>query len=314
MRAKSGQNTLEVAIILVVGSVLLVGVISTWGWFNKTLVERLDVYKQYRKTALTTEMGKKVDYTPESLNIFGSIKSIGASPGYDNPFSADDPICSPAYNATMQQVSQAYSDANMLRSEADDFKKQYTEIKGNLGALLVTIAMNPIDQPFADWLYSKYNNIDELLNSNLKDIQEDFDNQLQAYQFSTQPVQYFHKDNDYYDPYDIEPEFIQKGLGFQSNALEKIGQSNQKKHEAEDLSKQAIVDLEVCLGRQKSVGEICVDQCWTDYGQSMRDKYDEADNAYYGGYDVGQNSLSEQLYNEASNLKIQYDTCIGNCE
>ena len=116
-----GQTMLEVGMALALTVVIIIGVVSTWAWLNKTMVERLNDYRGPLNTKRLAAI-KKIDgpesllfghytkYKEKLLNITLIDSSIDAAP--DGGFIGNYTGCEGELNAAKQLAAEPWGKFN----------------------------------------------------------------------------------------------------------------------------------------------------------------------------------------------------------
>ena len=85
-RTKWGQTVLEVCLTVMVTILLLLAIVSTWTYYTKNMVERMDEYKATRLAAadiLGSQTGKRLIHRPGEFDIFGGY-SVGEPTDFED--------------------------------------------------------------------------------------------------------------------------------------------------------------------------------------------------------------------------------------
>lgn len=104
IKGVGGQTTLEIAMAIMIGIILIAGAVSVWNHFGKVKVERFDEYRDTRDLAIdpTNTLENQLTYSEPPLNIFSLLNSVGPlnlnPPSF--PIEPTSP-CFPDYNLTM---------------------------------------------------------------------------------------------------------------------------------------------------------------------------------------------------------------------
>lgn len=295
----SGQNTLEIALVIIIGIILLLGAISTWNWFNKSMAERMDAYKATRHIALTGDMGRQVNYTPERLNILG-MTTLRGVPGDEIPDLPEDPDLQHCYDEFNQRLNQSQvllNESAEASAEAADITTQFMAVKSALGSIMVFYF--PHHERFDSWLFGgDYN---KFYNSNFETIKSQF---LASY-----PGHDFIDSTGFISANTVLNNYIDVGISLEDESVAKAQEAADKREQANTLLSEAGRLLTECLGGTPPPANPCKEQCYDDYGRLADQKANETTIACFGG-DI---ELCNQLGNETAILQQQYNDCLFNC-
>lgn len=309
-----GQATLEIAIAIALAIVLVVGTISTWTYFNKTMAERLDNYKATRHIALVGKLGTPTYYNPDDFDIFSMSPGLNDTPGYEAPNltegglnESDIQACYDAYTVAFEQVPLIFQQATILMQESSNYTSQSTELRAELGPAKVFGWEN---YPVPHWEVLGFN-IDFLLYYNIKAFYEKSWKSIKdQFEFiTTGGIFAFLLKGKLLSESDIKHDYINDGVGLEILAEQKMQEAILKQGEAYATMADAYVDLISCLYTNMPQGNECIDDCYDTYGKAAEEKGKQASvTCAEGSLDFCQIQL-----NETQVLAEQYSDCVYDC-
>ena len=302
----TGQNTLEICLAIIIGIILILGAISAWNWFNKTMAERLDSYKATRHIAGTTDFGRQVDYTPDNFDIFCITSTLNPVPGDEIPDLSEDPELQHCYDEFEQMINlsqELFNESIVAQQEAGEILAEYTILKSTLGNFTVLDWPWPIWQRFDGWLFSPLPNSGEIFYTSSWDAIGD--------QFPTKAGGCAFRDDSGISTSSviIMNSYINVGITLEDASEAKAAEATEKMQQSQELAEEAPDFLIECLGGQAPGADPCLEQCYEEFGEPAQQMVAQVNEVCYGG----NFALCEQLMGELQILQEQYMNCTDDC-
>jgi len=301
-----GQNTLEITVVIIIGIMLVLGGISTWNWFNKSMAERLDSYKASRHVAATSAFGKQINYTPDEFDIFCLTSRLNSVPSHEIPNLTEDPelqYCYDQFNAMINQSQALANESIALQLEAGDLMAQYSALKCELGNFTVYEFPLFIWDRFDEWLFWPLpDRYERFYTSSWDQIGVKFAS-------SWSPGCLFRTGLGIPVPVSVVLSIIANGIDLEDTAQARAEESAEKMQESQDLMTEATNFLIECLGGVVPPGDPCLEQCEEDYGIPAQQLYQQAMGYCMGG----ELELCNQTMEQAQIMQWQYSNCTENC-
>lgn len=266
----TGQTTLEILLVVVLVIILIVGALSSWSWFNRTMVERLEVYNASRLAAIhdirSPQFGMNISYDRPSLNIFSLDASINdPTPPEGATWPGEDyGICSDNFYDSMAIVDEIRGEVQLLDEEITDIIGENFNLKNDLGSNVAAVRICPpavvSDDLFMEWIYNGAVNLDQFFNNPFSAIGVQLGIRIAQAAVGGCNVSFWRPSWPGGEVINVVDEYISPGINLENSGAGLAQDRNTKQEEADDLESQAWVDFYDCADYEPPIDE-CYEQC-----------------------------------------------------